>query len=97
MCVSNALTFCESLDTKFQNSKPTAEFCKLMNDAFDNLNCRSKFSKSTYKYNQALSLDTYNEYLCFTKKFEEYVYGLTHIDGTRVVNSLRKTGFVGLV
>jgi len=93
--VSNALTFCESLDTKFKNSKPTAEFCKLMNDAFDILNCRSKFSKSTY--NQALSLDTYNKYLCFTKKFEEYVYGLTHIDGTRVVNSLRKTGFVGLV
>lgn len=66
--VSNALTFCESLDTKFQNSKPTAEFCKLMNDAFDILNCRSKFYKSTY--NQVLSLDTYNKYLCFTKKFE---------------------------
>lgn len=66
-----------------------------MNDAFDILNCRSKFSKSTY--NQALSSDTYNKYLCFTKKFEEYVYGLTHIDGTRVVNSLRKTEFVGLV
>lgn len=65
-----------------------------MNDVFNILNCCLKFSKSTY--NQALSSDT-NKYLCFTKKFEEYVYGLTHIDGTRVVNSLRKTGFVGLV
>lgn len=66
-----------------------------MNDAFDILNCRSKYLKSPY--NRALSLETYDNYENFIKQFEEYVYGLKHVDGTRVVDTLRKTSFVGIV
>lgn len=40
--VSNALKFCESLGI-FQNPNLTAEFCLFMNNAFDILNCRTKF------------------------------------------------------
>jgi len=92
--VSNALKFCESLGI-FQNTNPTAEFCLLMNNAFDILNCRTKFSKSPY--NLALSPNIYLKYKQFIELFEEYVFSLKLIDGINVVNSPRKTGFVGIV
>jgi len=49
-----------------------------MNDDFDILNCGSKYSESSY--NRALGLETYDMYSKFVKKFERYVYGLTHVD-----------------
>jgi len=51
--VSCALTFCETLDSEFTNVKSTAEFCMIINNAFDILNCRTKYSKSPF--NLALS------------------------------------------
>ncbi|CAI6355044.1 unnamed protein product [Macrosiphum euphorbiae] len=66
-----------------------------MNNAFDILNCSTKFSKSPY--NLALSPNTYIKYKQFIELFEEYVFSLKLVDGLNVVNSPRKTGFVGIV
>jgi len=93
--VSKALIFCQNLDRDFEHSLATAEFCLLINNAFDILNCRSKFSKS--QYNLALSSNTLDKYADFISKFETYIYGLQFTDGTKIVDSLRKTGFIGLV
>lgn len=93
--VSCALTFCETLDSEFTNVKSTAEFCMIMNNAFDILNCRTKYSKSPF--NLALSPSTFDKYLDFTNKFEKYVHSLILSSGQKVVESLRKTGFVGIV
>lgn len=81
--VSKGLLLCQSLDSKFKDSGPTAEFCQFMNDAFDILNCRSKYSKSPY--NKALNLETYDNYVNFIKQFEEYVYGLKHEMGPELL------------
>jgi len=91
--VSCALTFCETLDSEFTNVKSTAEFCMIMNNAFDILNCRTKYSKPPF--NLALSPSTFDKY--FTNKFEKYVHSLMLSSGQKVVESLRKTGFVGIV
>lgn len=93
--VSCALTFCETLDSEFTNVKPTAEFCMIMNNAFDILNCRTKYSKSPF--NLALSPSTFDKYLYFTNQFEKYVHSLMLSSGQKVVDSLTKTGFVGIV
>lgn len=45
--VSKALIYCaEKKIYGFEGALATAEFCSLMNQAFDILNCRSKFSKT---------------------------------------------------
>ena len=44
--VSAAITFLRNLKLKsFEDSKPTSDFVRLMNDMFDMLNSKSKFGK----------------------------------------------------
>jgi hypothetical protein len=94
--VSCALRFCQSLgDEQFSDIDGTAEFCSMINNAFDILNCRSKYSKSPF--NVALDEKSYNKYKQFGMEFEKYIYSLRFEDGKTVVDSGRKTGFIGLV
>lgn len=66
-----------------------------MNDAFDILNCRSKYSKNPYFL--ALDEKQFEKYEHFSRKFYNYVLGLRLPNGKTVVESGRKTGFVGLI
>ncbi|CAI6370914.1 unnamed protein product [Macrosiphum euphorbiae] len=94
--VGNGLKFCKSLGCDdFKDIDATAEFCFLMNDAFDILNCRSKYSKNPY----CLALDEkqFEKYENFSKNFYNYVLGLRLPNGKTVVECGRKTGFVGLI
>lgn len=94
--VGNGLTFFKSLGCDdFIDIDATAEFCFLMNDAFDILNCRSKYSKNPYCL--ALDENQFEKYEQFSKKFYNYVSGLRLTNGKRVIESDRKTGFVGLL
>lgn len=94
--VSCALRFCQSLgDEQFSGIDGTAVFCSMINNAFDILNCRSKYSKSPF--NVALDEKSYNKYKQFGIEFENYIYSLRFEDGKTVVDSGRKTGFIGLV
>lgn len=67
----------------------------MINNAFNILNCRSKYSKSPF--NVALDERRYNKYKQFGMEFEKYIYSLRFEDGKTVVDSGRKTGFIGLV
>ncbi|XP_029348598.1 uncharacterized protein LOC107882805 [Acyrthosiphon pisum] len=94
--VGSALKFCKSLgDPNFKNVDPTAEFCFMINNAFDILNCRTMYSKNPF----CLALDSkvYQKYADFIVKFKEYILGLKLANGKRVVDSGRKTGFIGLI
>lgn len=58
--VSKTLIHCaEKKYDGFEGAFATAEFCSLMNQAFDILNCRSKFSKP---FNQSISNNTIEKY-----------------------------------
>jgi len=94
--VSNALKCCDHLgDSDFKGSQGTAEFCGLVNNAFDIMNCRTKFSKNPY--NLCLDINTINKYREFTETFEKYIFNLKFQNGQRIIDSNRKTGFIGLV
>ncbi|KAL4084399.1 hypothetical protein QTP88_028222 [Uroleucon formosanum] len=95
-CVSNALKFCKALgDPKFYEVDATAEFCALIINAFDILNCRSFFSKNPY--NLALNTETLDKYKIFINYFERYIFNLKLDCGKLVIESGRKTGFIGLI
>jgi len=47
--VSSGSLFCEKLKL-LSGSKPTTEFCKMFNDAFDILNCRNRLAKGDYDF-----------------------------------------------
>jgi DNA transposase THAP9 len=94
--VGSALQFCKSLgDPSFKNVDPTAEFCFMINNAIDILNCRTKYSKSPFCL--ALDSNVYQKYAEFINTFREYILGLKLVNGKLVIDSDRKTGFIGLV
>jgi len=53
------------------------------------------YSKDTFGL--ALDLKVYEKYADFIVKFKEYMLGLKLANGKRVVDSGRKTGFIGLI
>ncbi|CAI6377379.1 unnamed protein product [Macrosiphum euphorbiae] len=59
------------------------------------MNCRTKFSKNPY--NLCLDINTVNKYREFTEIFEKYIFNLKFQNGQRIIDSNRKTGFIGLV
>ncbi|CAI6375887.1 unnamed protein product [Macrosiphum euphorbiae] len=93
--VCDSLKFMSTVDSSFEDSSATSEFCAMINNAFDITNSRSKFSKKPF--NKAISEETFEKYEEFMKEFKIYIKGLSFLDGTMVVNSQRKTGFLGLL
>jgi len=79
----------------FGEASATAEFCMMINQAFDILNSRSQFSKSPF--NISINLNTINKYEEFSKRFKNYIGGLTFCNGQKIVDSNRNTGFIGLI
>jgi len=94
--VANALKMCRSvlqLD-KFRNSEATEEFLNMINDLFDifnSRNLRQKFYKCPINHD--------NSHVIFNKLEEckEYLLTLRLVDGQLLVNSNRKTGFLGFL
>jgi len=64
-------------------------------NAFDILDCITKYSKNPYGL--ALGEKEFAKYEHFSKKFNNYVLGLRLPNDKRVVESGRKTGFIGLI
>lgn len=79
----------------------TAEFCKIFNDAFDLCNCRNKLSKGDYSF--PVNNKTLSRIKDFLYNFKKYVEGLryesnqTYPHGELLLNSQRKTGFLGII
>uniref|UniRef100_A0A2S2NKA9 THAP domain-containing protein 9 n=1 Tax=Schizaphis graminum TaxID=13262 RepID=A0A2S2NKA9_SCHGA len=100
--VADALMFLKDTEPGFKNVDATVEFVTYMNNAFDILNSRSKFSIKPY--NKPISEETITKYKEFTNEFSLYVQGLRFVEHkndqpiiTYVLQSNRKTGFLGLV
>jgi len=94
--VSNALKCCDLLgDSSFKGCQGTAEFCALVNNALDIMNCRTKFSKNPY--NLCLDMNTINKYREFIEIFENYIFNLKLQNDQKIIDCNRKTGFIGLV
>lgn len=94
--VADALIFLKSTEPEFCDIDLTAEFIVYINNVFDILNRRSKFS------NKPICTETINSYKEFTYNFTTYIKGLEFVEYkkngqsciSKVLQSNRKTGFM---
>lgn len=95
--VSDALHYLEyeTNIADFKGASGTSKFCKMMNDAFDILNSRSRFSKDPSKV--AIQSDILEAIEQKIEMIINYIKGLRYLNGERVVDSQRKTGFLGII
>ncbi|CAH0591438.1 unnamed protein product [Chrysodeixis includens] len=94
--VADALTFCETelkMDY-FHNVGGTSYFLKTLNNLFDVLNSKSLKQKD---YKKPLNQHNKIETFLFLENVKDYLNTLLLQDGTRVVKSSRKTGFLGFL
>lgn len=91
--VSDALLYLNSSDCNFEGCLATVEFCHIFNNAFDILNSRKQLS--TKPSNN--SINAFEKYKLFLKDFTLYVQRLSFANGTKVLHSKRKTGFIGMI
>lgn len=101
--VANAISFCMNdlkLDN-FQGADATIEFCLRINNIFDILNTRNLLSKGTY--NKSINKRTKNEIFQYIDESINYLAGiqcnekLPNCGQRSILNSQRKTGFLGLI
>lgn len=94
--VADALFFCQNnLSLKdFEDCDGTIRFIRIINDAFDILNSRN--IKSTGK-KKALCKFNFSEIEDFKNNIFSYFEGLKYPNGELLLNSQRKTGFLGFL
>lgn len=80
--VADALTYLSQNNDEFIKAGPTSEFIKYINNAFDILNSRNKFS--TKPYGTSISDNTILFYTDFIDKFITYIKGLEFSDGKKL-------------
>ncbi|KAH9632416.1 hypothetical protein HF086_010809 [Spodoptera exigua] len=93
--VADALIFCAKHNMpKFKAVDGTVDFLKIINNLFDTLNSRSmaqiKFKKPLFPGNK---LQTFE----FLDRTETYIKSLQLPDGSTIMQSSRKTGFIGFL
>lgn len=93
--VGDALLYLKNEDVEFKGCEATAQFCHMINNAFDIMNSRKLYSNKPY--NNAISSKTFSQYKTFTNQFNDYVETLELEDGVKVIESKRKTGFKGMI
>ena len=94
--VAAAIDFCRE-DLKlpeFQNSKPTTEFIRLFDALFDIFNSRNQFGK---QFKAPLREDNQHHWLPLLVEAADYIKSLRRMDGTLIIQSRLKTGFVGFL
>jgi len=89
------MLYLKNEDVEFEGCEPTAQFCHMINNAFDIMNSRKLYSNKPY--NNAISNKTFSQYKTFTNQFNDYIETLELEDGVRVIESKRKTGFKGMI
>lgn len=102
--VADALEYCRSdiAHKEFQDAEPTIIFCIVINNVFDILYTRNFLSKNTF--NKPINSNNKESIIKYIDEAIDYIKKLQCIDirkksnsNTRlVVESNRKTGFVGL-
>jgi len=95
---------------QFKDATPTATFCKRINDAFDILNVRAKFSERFETHKISLTPKTKEQLKQHVDEITNYILGLNidvKVKNRRtklvtfkmvpVVKSARKCGFIGMI
>lgn len=85
----------DNIKKDFDGCLPTADFCLQFNNMTDMLNCKNKFSR--HKFNTALTESNYSELKAHAAKFENYIITLCDAEGTFILKSQRKIGFLGMI
>jgi hypothetical protein len=93
--VAEALLLCKDVLhlQEFKDCGATIEFISIMNDVFDILNSR-KLAETGYK--KAICRGNIENIKDFLNRMFTYVTSLKFPNGTILVESTRKTGFVGI-
>lgn len=93
---SKGLNFLKELSEKdFIESDATAEFCLIMNDAFDMLNVKSKFSNIGFR--QPINETNFEKLYEKAQAIIKYILTLKDTEGLQVITVKKKTGFIGLI
>ena len=79
---------------EFQNCEGTQKFLLLMNDLIDIFNSRGTFKEN---YKKPLCIDTFQMHNELFEKAEEYLLNLKLSNGTPILDSTVKTGFLGFL
>jgi len=93
--VSDALLYLNGSNPNFEGCLATVEFCLIFNNTFDILNSRKQLLNKPYI--SYINENTFKKYNDFLNDFSFYVQRLSFEDGTKVVHSQCKTGFVGMI
>lgn len=94
--VAEAIQFCRTnlKINKFQRSEPTEKFVLIINNIFDIFNSRNLYFYGFKKALNSCNVSVIFEYLSMAS---EYITNLKLQDGTLLINSARKTGFLGFL
>lgn len=94
--VADALQYlrCEINDPHFLSCEGTVRFIRIFNELFDVLNTRNPLGKGT---KAPMKPNTEHRWHNFLKQAREYIIGLRHESGDRMITSKRKTAFVGFL
>jgi hypothetical protein len=94
--VADAIQFCRQelkLPT-FQGSEATEQFIRIFDELFDVMNSKNIFGRNS---KSPMRTENENQWSLVFQNSKEYILGLSLLDGTKVIKSRRKTGFVGFL
>lgn len=90
LSVSDAILF-----TNITNGEGTAEFCRNINDSFDILNSMNVFAK--YSFKAPISIKNYELFKTKIEYLINYISNIEDLTGSKIINTNRKTGFLGFI
>jgi hypothetical protein len=93
--VASSLCFCKRVAKGFEDCEATANFCLIFNNLFDILNSKNKYSKG--EFSQAINDSNYEFLHEKIQTYVNYVKNLKTNTGTLLIESNRKTGFLGFI
>lgn len=79
---------------EFADTDATILFIKYMNDAFDIFNSKSELDRG---FKSGLNKNSANKTFAFLERFENFLKRIVLCDGTFVLNSKKRTGFLGFM
>ena len=78
----------------FQNSAATSEFVRLFDSLFDVFNSKNILGK---RFKAPLQLKNEHEWMSLLSEADNYIRSLQKLDGTSILSSRVKTGFLGFL
>ena len=84
-----------ALRTQFKTAMATAEYCRYVNDMADMLNCKNVFGKGDFCI--PINEENFQSLKMKVPDFERYIFSLLDSGKIPILQSQRKTGFLGFI